>query len=137
MWITFHLWNTISLPVHTWIMKHITDSAVQAGLFARVRSRIFEDRDLQVRTKLLVYKAIILPTPLYVAENWTTCSRHLEALECFWKMLRINWKDRHTHISVPEEANIDSITTNIIKQHLRWNGQVVRMPDFCLPKQIL
>ncbi len=113
-----------------------------SGAYARLRRRVFEDRDLSAQTKLLVYRAVVLPTLLYGAESWTTYSRHLRAMEQYLqrslrKILRISWKDRRTNISILEEANMTSITTTIMQYQLRWTGHVIRMPNTCLPKQIL
>ncbi|KAL2090150.1 hypothetical protein ACEWY4_014838 [Coilia grayii] len=113
-----------------------------SAAFARLRDRVFENRDILTKTKLLVYQAIILPTLLYGADSWTTYSRHLKALEqyhqrCLRKILRISWEDRRTNISVLKEANIASITTTIARHQLRWTGHVIRMPNNRLPKQIL
>ncbi|KAJ8402831.1 hypothetical protein AAFF_G00361450 [Aldrovandia affinis] len=52
-----------------------------SGAFARLRKRVFEDRDIQTKTKLLAYQAVVLPSLLYGAESWTTYSRHMQALE--------------------------------------------------------
>lgn len=113
-----------------------------SGAFSRLRRRVFENRDLQVKTKILVYKAVVLPTLLYGSEAWTMYSRHLKALEgyhqrCLRKILRISWEDRRTNTSVLEEADIHTITATIAENQLRWTGHVVRMPDSRLPKQVL
>ena len=113
-----------------------------SAAFARLRKRLFDNRDIQARVKLLVYQAVVLPTLLYGADSWTTYSRHLKALEqyqqrCLRKILRIGWEDRRTNVSVLKEANIPSITTTIIRHQLRWTGHVMRMADNRLPKQML
>nr|XP_061823852.1 uncharacterized protein LOC133611023 [Nerophis lumbriciformis] len=113
-----------------------------SGAFSRLRKRVFENRDLQAKTKILVYKAVVLPTLLYGSEAWTTYSRHLKALEtyhhrCLRKILRISWEDRRTNTSVLEEAGLPPITATIAQNQLRWTGHVVRMPDSRLPKQVL
>ncbi len=77
---------------------------------------VFEDRDLSAQTKLLVYRAIVLPTLQYGAESLTPYSRHLRAMEQYhqrslWKILGISWKDRRTNISIFEEANMTRIPT--------------------------
>ncbi|KAJ3585932.1 hypothetical protein NHX12_012339 [Muraenolepis orangiensis] len=112
-----------------------------SGAFSRLRKRVFENRDLQAKTKILVYKAV-LPTLLYGSEAWTTYSRHLKALEAYHqrslrKILRISWEDRRTNTSVLEEADIPTITATIAQNQLRWTGHVMRMPDSRLPKQVL
>lgn len=113
-----------------------------SGAFSRLRKRVFENRDLLAKTKILVYKAVMLPTLLYGSEAWTTYSWHLKALEayhqrCLRKILRISWEDRRTNTSVLKEAGIPTITATIAQHQLRWTGHVVRMPDFRLPKQVL
>ena len=94
------------------------------------------------RTKLLVYKAVILPALLYGAETRTTYSRHLRALESYHqrhlrKILRVSWEERRTNISILDDATIHSITTTITKHQLRGTGHIIRMPDTRLPKQVL
>lgn len=93
------------------------------GAYARLRKRVYEDRDLRVDTKLLLYKAVVLPTLLYGAESWTTYSRHLRALELKW----IKWEDRRTNISIREEAKMPSTTTTIMQHQLLWTGHPIRM----------
>ncbi|KAM3597096.1 uncharacterized protein V6R79_025895 [Siganus canaliculatus] len=113
-----------------------------SAAFARLRDRVFENREIRTKTKLMVYEAVILPTLLYGADSWTTYSRLVKALEqyhqrCLRKILRISWKDRRTNISVLEEASIASITTTIARHQLRWTGHLIRMPDNSLSKQFL
>lgn len=60
-------------------MQHRLSCA--SGAFSRLRKRVFENRDLWTRTKILVYKAVVLLTLLYGSEAWTTYSRNLRALE--------------------------------------------------------
>ena len=124
------------------------DAEIQAclhsasGAFGRLRTRVFDNRDIYINTKINVYKAIILPTLLYGSEAWTTYSRHLKSLEkyhqrCLRRILNIKWQDRRTNSSVLEEANVTSIESIIIKNQLRWAGHIVRMPMSRLPKKIL
>ena len=91
------------------------------GAYSKLKKRFFEARDLQSKTKILVYKAVLLRTLLYGSEAWTTYSRHLRALEAFHqsyirRILRITWEDRRTNTSFLEEAGISTITA-IIAQH--------------------
>ncbi|KAK0142398.1 Craniofacial development protein 2 [Merluccius polli] len=113
-----------------------------SGAYSKLKKRVFENRDLQSKTKILVYKAVLLPTLLYGSEAWTTYSRHLKALEAFHqrylrRILRITWEDRRTNTSVLEEACVSTITAIIAQFQLRWTGHVIRMPDSRLPKQVL
>ena len=110
--------------------------------FARLRRRVFDDKDIRSDTKLLVYKAVVLPTLLYGSETWTTYRRHIKSLEkyhqrCLRKLLRITWEDKRTNASILEEAGATTAESIIIHNQLRWTGHVVRMPDHRLPKQLL
>lgn len=60
------------------VVHHRLSSA--SGAFSRLRKMVIENRDLQTRTKFLVYKAVVLPTLLYGSECW---SRHLSHIEAY------------------------------------------------------
>ena len=84
---------------------------------------------------------MILPTMLYGSEAWATYSP-ISSLEryhqrCLRRILNIKWQDRRTNSSVLEEANVTSIESYIIKNQLRWAGQLFLMPSSRLPKKIL
>lgn len=66
--------------------------------------------------------------------------KHLKNLEhqlFLWKILNMNWEDRHTNVNVVTEASIFSVETLIIQHQLRWGRHYVHRPDICLPKQLL
>ncbi len=52
-------------------------------------------------------------------------------------MLSINWQDMVPDTEVLTRAGIPSIHTLLQKAQVRWAGHVTRMPDHCLPKQLL
>ena len=49
--------------------------------FGKLKARVFEGQDLRTETKMMVYRAVILPTLLYGSEAWTTYKKHLRMLE--------------------------------------------------------
>lgn len=109
--------------------------------FGKLRTRVFRNRDLQIETKIRVYRAIVIPTLLYGSETWTTYSRHIKMLErfhqrCLRAILHVTWEDYRTNVSVLEETSTSSIETLIVKSQLRWAGHVVRMEENRLPKQM-
>ncbi|XP_062817737.1 putative uncharacterized transposon-derived protein F52C9.6 isoform X1 [Anolis carolinensis] len=121
-------------------IQHRLSSASAA--FFRIKQRVFDDRDIRRETKVLVYKAIVLPTLLYACETWTVYRRHTKLLErfhqhCLRKILQISWEDMWTNASVLEEAKTTSIEAMLLRHQLHWTGHVVRMPDHSLPKQLL
>jgi len=40
--------------------------------YSKLRQRVFDNSNLQISTKLKVYKAVIIPTLLYAFETWAT-----------------------------------------------------------------
>ncbi|XP_076037661.1 uncharacterized protein LOC143023067 [Oratosquilla oratoria] len=109
--------------------------------FGKLRTRVFGDRDIQKDTKLMVYRALVIPTLLYASKTWSPYHHHLKTLEnfhqrCLRKILNISWKDRRTSLSVLQDEKTTSIEACITKKQLRWSGHVVRMSNDLLPKQI-
>ena len=107
----------------------------------RLRTCVFQNRNIQTDTKLAVYKAVVLPKLLYASETRTTYRCHLKALEKFHqrslrRILSISSEDYFTNISVLQEAKTNSVEATVIKNQLRWIGHVVRMPDSRLRKQL-
>ncbi|KAJ3584580.1 hypothetical protein NHX12_015075 [Muraenolepis orangiensis] len=113
-----------------------------SAAFGRLRRRVFQNKNLHLRTKVCVYQAICITTLLYSCEAWVTYSRHIRALEqfhicCLQRILGITWCDRVPHSEVLSKTNCRSIEATIIQHQLRWLGHVVRMPSNRLPCRVL
>lgn len=135
-------------PTSTWqtpptCMDNIILENVNHFYLPWLRKRVFEDQDIQTKTKLHIYQATDVPSLLYGAENLTTYSRHTKTLEqyhlwCLRKILQISWEERWTNVSILKESNKPSITTtNHYCHQMPWMGRVIRMPNTQLPKQVL
>nr|VZI20805.1 unnamed protein product [Spirometra erinaceieuropaei] len=88
-----------------------------------------------------MYKAVILPTLLYVAETWTVYTKQARRLNhfhfcCLRRILRLNWQDRIPDTDVLERTGILSIYTMLRQMQLRCSGHLVRMDDERLPKRL-
>ena len=65
----------------------------------------------QARTRILVYKPLVLPTLLYgphtagILKPWS-----LSTKDGLRNIMRISWEDKRINTSVPKEANISSTT---------------------------
>ncbi|KAJ3581699.1 hypothetical protein NHX12_016361, partial [Muraenolepis orangiensis] len=113
-----------------------------SAAFGRLRRRVFQNKNLHLRTKVCVYQAICITTLLYSCEAWETYSRHIRALEqfhirCLQRILGITWRDRVPHSEVLSKTNCRSIEATITQHQLRWLGHVVRMPSNRLPGRVL
>lgn len=128
--------------------KHNIDAEVLARInqatvsFGRLRSRVFDNTNLRIKTKVSVYKAVCLPTLLYGAESWTTYQRHIKKLEsfhirCLQRILGLKWQDKVPHTEILQRAGTISIEAMLARKQLRWIGHVFRMPEQRLPRQVL
>ncbi|BHF65966.1 hypothetical protein SprV_0200898000 [Sparganum proliferum] len=109
--------------------------------FGRLQSAVWNRHGLQLSTKLKMYKAVILPTPLYGAETWTVYTKQARRLNhfhlsCLCRILRPSWQDRIPDTDVLERTGILSIYTMLRQMQLRWSGHLVRMDDERLPKRL-
>jgi len=109
--------------------------------FGRLSKRVFQNRNLKSTTKVMVYKAVILPALLYGCETWTIYRKDLRKLESFHQrklrcLMNIKWQDKVRNVAVLEKGSIRSIESMIMLHRLRWSGHVVRMSEERLPKQI-
>ena len=102
--------------------------------FGRLRKKVWERNGLTTRTKLKVYKAIVLPSLLYSCEAWTVYSSHANKLNRFHldslrKILQIKWQDKIPDTEVLRLADLPSIHTILGKNQLRWSGHVSSTED--------
>ena len=109
--------------------------------FGRLRKKVWESNGLTTRTKLKVYKAVVLPSLLYSCETWTVYSSHANTLnrfhlDCLRKIPRVKWQDKIPDTEVLRLADLPSIHTILGKNQLRWSGHVSRMDDYRLPKHL-
>ena len=110
--------------------------------FFKLRERVFGSSDLTIRTKVLVFKAVVLSILLYGSECWIVYKKHVKALEKFQtrllrSIMRIKWQNFITNKEIRERANCETIENTLARNQLLWLGHVCRMSDGRLPKQIL
>ena len=103
---------------------------------------MWDRRGISQETKLKVYMAMVLTVLLYAFASWTVYSRDARKLNhfhttCLRIILSIKWQDMVPDTEVITRAGIASIHTLLQKAQLRWAGNVTRMPDDRLPKQLL
>eukprot|EP00106_Octopus_bimaculoides_P016855 XP_014784297.1 PREDICTED: uncharacterized protein LOC106879306 [Octopus bimaculoides] len=99
---------------------------IQSGhaSFGHLKARVFCNKDLTFKTKLMVYQAVAVSTLLYGCETWTVYRKDMKKLERFHQsklcsVLNINWEDHITNNSVLERSGLLSIEALIIEHRLR------------------
>lgn len=113
-----------------------------SGSFGRLSDRVFMNKNLTIKTKISVYKAVCLSILLYGSEAWVLYRRHLNKLEafhtsCLQRILGVKWWHRVPHTDIRSRANIDPLETILSQRQLRWLGHTIRMPANRLPRKIL
>ncbi|BHF72948.1 hypothetical protein SprV_0401602000 [Sparganum proliferum] len=109
--------------------------------FGRLQSTVWNRHDLHLNTKLKIYKAVFLPTLLYVAETWTVYKNQARRLNhfhlsCLRQILKLRLQDRIPNTDVLERMRIFNIYAMMRQLRLRWNGHLVRMDEERLPKRL-
>ena len=109
--------------------------------FGRLHTRVWRERGISIKTKLSVYRAVVLPSLLYGCETWTCYRWHTKKLDpfhlrCLRKVLRVSWKDHVPNQEILHWAELTGIEAMLHQAQLRWSGHVTRMDDNRLPKQL-
>jgi len=110
--------------------------------YGRFRSRVFENHNISLKTKIDVYKVVCLSALLYGSETWVLYRKHLKKLETFHirslqRMMSLTWRDRVLHSEILQRANTMSVEAMIIERQYRWSGHVIRMDASRLPRVML
>ena len=92
---------SLDTEIHTRINK-------ASSSFGCLCSRVFENRNLKVSTKVAVYNVVCLSTLLYGAESWTPYHQQIINLEafhicCLQKILSLSWEDRNPPYRHPQQ----------------------------------
>lgn len=129
--------NNMSLEVKRRIMLA---NRAYFSLSHTMRSKI-----ISRKTKIALYKTLILPILMYGSESWTMDTKEETILGCFErKILRKifgpvclggEWRIRYNHELYQLYADID-IVKKIKVQRLRWLGHVERMEENAPQKRI-
>ena len=109
--------------------------------FGRLHTRVWHERGISIKTKLSVYRAVVLPSLLYGRETWTCYRWHTKKLDqfhlcCLRKVLHVSWKEHVPNQEILRWAELTDIEAMLNQAQLRWSGHVTRMDDSRLPKQL-
>ncbi|BHF75636.1 hypothetical protein SprV_0501873200 [Sparganum proliferum] len=107
----------------------------------RLQSTDWNRHDLQLSTKLMMYKVVILPTLLYGADNWTVYAKQAPRrnhfhLSCLRRILLLRWQDQLPDTDILEQTGILSIYAMLRQLQLRWSGHLVWIDDEQLSKRL-
>ena len=109
--------------------------------FGRLSKRVWQNHSLCFSTKIQIYRAVIVPILLYVAETWVLYRKQIRLLErfhqrCLHSILGIKCQDHVSNEEVLKRASLPSIESILLQVQLRWAGHVTRMEDVRMPKAV-
>ena len=95
--------------------------------FGRPTTRVWHERGITQKTKVAVYRAVVLISLLYGSETWTCYRRHIKKLDqfhhrCLRRLLDIRREDRVTNQEALHCAALPGIEALIMQSQLRWSG---------------
>ena len=104
------------------------------GVMDSLDRSIWRCRYLCRRTKVRVFKALVIPVLLYGCETWTLTKDLKRRLNAFsTKSLRrimgYSWRDYVSNQDVLDGADMRQVTCLITERQLRHYGHVARLPD--------
>ncbi|XP_045503538.1 uncharacterized protein LOC123700381 [Colias croceus] len=113
-----------------------------ATMFGKLNEKVWRNKHLTVKTKMIVFQASILSILLYGAETWTSYAKQERRLNSFYmrclrKILGITWQNKITNQKVLQTAQLPSLTTLLKQKRLRWLGHVYRMEPSRLPRRVM
>ena len=115
--------------------------------FNKLSRRLFFNKNISLKVKLMMFEVFILSVGLYGCATWNTSAEDIRQLEVWQqrairKILNIKWFDRVSFFDIVNIAahynyNIVPIEFRIRQSRLKYFGHVNRMNDDRLPKILL
>lgn len=110
--------------------------------FGRLRERVWNNKDLTIKTKCAVYRAIVLSTLLYGVESWVVYRATAHKLSAYMmghlrRILNIKWWQFVSNDKILQRTSLPSMYDILRNRCLRWAGHVNRQNNTRLPKLIL
>nr|CAH7739892.1 unnamed protein product [Callosobruchus chinensis] len=101
-------------------------------LFWALNRSCFSKRELSIKTKLKVYKTLVLPVLLWGSESWVLSKRMKQQLQTMeMKFLRrikgVTRADRIRNEDIRKELGIESVADLLERNQLKWFGHMCRM----------
>ena len=96
---------------------------------------IFKSRDIALRAKVCLVKAVVFPVVMYGCESWTVKKaerQRIDAFElwCWRRLLRVPWTSRRSSQSILKEISPEySLEGLMLKLKLQYFGNLMRRTD--------
>ena len=113
-----------------------------ATVYQMWRRKVFRSRNLSRRTKVQVFRAMVMSVLLYGAETWTVTQQDIRRLKtfqmrCLRDIVGVTLWDMRRNVDILEETGELPIKEQLRLKRLQWFGHLQRMPDHRPQKQLL
>ena len=103
---------------------------------------VWSCKKVGLKTKIKLYKAIVVPTVLYASETWGTTKAINGKLDAFQqrflrKILGVTYRDRVKNEAVMKRTGQGRLQDVVAARRLQFWGHVSRMQDDRIPKTAL
>ena len=95
---------------------------------------LFRTQRISIRTKINMYRALVVSVLLYGSESWSTTladRRRLDVfnMRCQRCLLCVFWQHHISNRSIRERIKQPTTSYLLRQRHLRWFGHLLRMPS--------
>jgi hypothetical protein len=127
-------WISVDSRVTSEVKKRIQKAAVR---FLYLKN-VWTNASVSLRTKVHIFKAIVLSTLLYGSETWTVLENDIRQLEvfqlrCLRRICKLSYLTHTSNDDVLRRCNVDTIAQTLRLRRLSWMGHVWRMNELRLP----
>jgi hypothetical protein len=111
---------------------------IASAVFQKMR-HIWPTATIDMKTKIGLFNAIVIPTAIYSRETWKTTTKITRKLNvfqqrCLRKILRITHRDRITNEEVLHRSETPKLEDIVAKRRLLLAGHVLRSLEVRHPK---
>ncbi|KAK3895277.1 hypothetical protein Pcinc_000994 [Petrolisthes cinctipes] len=116
-------------------MEILSRAAQTTAALAKLKT-VWQDKNISLKIKLKLLRAIVLSVFLYACETWTLTAelqRRIQALEmrCFRRILGISYRDHITNEEVRRRIRqhlrqYEDLLTTVKRRKLQWYGHTIR-----------
>ena len=115
--------------------RYITSRIAKAASgMCRLSNPLFRKHRISIRTKINMYRALVVCILLYGSEAWATTladRRRLDVFDmrCQRRLLRVFWQQHISNQSIRERTKQPTASSLLRQCRLRWFGHIHRMPS--------
>ncbi|KAE9546983.1 hypothetical protein FO519_009804 [Halicephalobus sp. NKZ332] len=111
--------------------------------FSTLKWCLWNQKNITVKTKIRLFRTLVMPILLYGAETWTLLQTDLNKLEvfqmrCLRQILKVSLRDRIPNEAIRSRCEQQlTVEEQIREKRLRWFGHTCRMSSERLPRKLL